>query len=34
MRRVSLALAIAAVAALGGCSTATDILEGRRVDYK
>ena len=34
MRRASLALAIAAVAALGGCSTATDILEGRRVDYK
>jgi outer membrane protein assembly factor BamC len=34
VRRSSLALAIAAVAALGGCSTATEILEGKRVDYK
>ncbi len=32
MRRA--ALALAAAAALGGCSTATDILEGRKVDYK
>ena len=34
MRRVRLAAIAAAALALGGCSTATDILEGKKVDYK
>ncbi|MBI2752952.1 MAG: outer membrane protein assembly factor BamC [Betaproteobacteria bacterium] len=34
MRRYRLAALAAAALALGGCSTATDILEGKKVDYK
>lgn len=34
MRRHRLAAIAAAVLALGACSTATDILEGKKVDYK
>jgi outer membrane protein assembly factor BamC len=34
LNRVALAASIAAVLAVGGCSTATEILEGKKVDYK
>ena len=34
MKRVALAASIAIVFAVGGCSTATEILEGKKIDYK
>ncbi|MGH8674012.1 MAG: outer membrane protein assembly factor BamC [Burkholderiales bacterium] len=34
MRRVTLAASVAVAFAVGGCSTATEILEGKKVDYK